>query len=164
MQIRRLNPVDDESLLREAYLWDRAKPDWYQQMDAVYGPDNFNAYIAAAKGEQRIDIGVFAPELIGVFVLSERTPDNFEVHVMAKRGTDNQILINAAYQIRHQLFQQGAKSISGWVASRNKPLLQLAFMVGFVRTHLTMLKGAYRERVINWIQMVSTRESWLREV
>lgn len=164
MNIRRLNPIDDEVLLREAYEWDKAKPNWFRQMDAVYGPDNFAAYIKAAQGEQRIDIGIFASELIGVFVLSERIPDNFEVHIMAKRGTDNQILANAAYQIRHQLFQQGAKSISGWMASQNKPLLKLAFMVGFVRTHLTMLKGSYHGRVVQWIQLVSTRESWLSEV
>ncbi len=161
--IRRLNPVDDEALLHTAYLWDQDRPLWFRQMDAVYGPDDFNAYIEAAKGEKRIDVGVFDGELIAVFVLSERSPDRFEVHVMAKRSLNNRILVEAAYQIRWQLFERGAKSISGWVASRNRPLLNLASMVGFVKSHLTMMKGSYRGRVIQWVNLVSTREQWLSE-
>ena len=163
MNFRRLSPVEDKTLLREAYLWDQDRPQWYRDMDAVYGPDNFQAYIEAAKGIRRIDVGVFDASLIGVFILSERQPSVFDVHVMAKRGASNEILADAAHQIRWQLFAQGAQSISGWIASRNKPLLALANMVGFIRTSLAMLKGTYRGRVINWVQVVSTREQWLSE-
>jgi len=155
MNIRRLDPVKDEELLKEAYSWDRTRPQWYLDMDAVYGPDDFSSYIRAAKGEQRIDIGMFADELVTVFVLSERSPQRFEVHIMAKRGINNQMIAEAACQIQEQLFQRGAKSISGWIASRNRPLLELARMVGFVKTRLTMMKGSYRGRVIEWVNVVS---------
>lgn len=167
MIIRRLNPVDDELLLRQAFSWDANAPRWYTDSDSVCRP-TLDAYLRMTYDETQVDIGVFNErEMVGLVTFDHKLNGIAEVRFSAKRGAGIDLLTKAAYQLRHQFFSIGMEAGVVWVAKRNRQIVKLCEVIGFIRDGLTIHRGVYRrpkgDRPIEWVRLVTTREQWLAE-
>jgi len=172
MEIRRLNPMTDEALLREAFLWDSNAPDWYSTSDSLFRPDSVERYLEMAHNENQVDIGVFGGEMVGLITFDRKGDGIFEIRLSAKRTASLQTLTEAAYQVRYQIFSIGAKLGLVWIAKRNRHIIKLCEMIGFVRDGVTMYRGTHSRkkldgsfiyRPIEWVRLITTREQWLAE-
>jgi RimJ/RimL family protein N-acetyltransferase len=166
MIIRRLDPVNDESLLRRAFEWDADAPRWYADSDAVCRPP-LDVYLNMTRDENQVDIGVFDEgEMIGLVTFDHKVNGVAEVRFSAKRGAQIEMLTKAAYQLRHQFFSLGMNAGVVWIAKRNRQIVKLCEVIGFVRDG-TMCRGVYHrprgDRPIEWVRMITTREQWLSE-
>lgn len=167
MIIRRLNPVADEPLLRQAFKWDADVPRWYRDSDAMCRP-SLDVYLRMAHDEDQVDIGVFdGDEMVGLVTFDHKMNGVAEVRLSAKRGAPIDMLTEAAYQLRHQFFSLGMNAGVVWIAKRNRQIVKLCEVVGFVRD-VTMCRGVYHrpkgDRPIEWVRLITTREQWLGEV
>lgn len=166
MIIRRLHPDNDEGLLRESFTWDTDAPSWYLASDAICRP-TLEAYLNMTRDENQVDIGVFDDEGIqGLITFDYKGNGIVEVRLSAKRGASADLLTNAAYQVRHQIYVLGMRAGVVWVAKRNRHVIRLCETIGFVRDGLTMTRGTYYrkvERPIEWVRLITTREQWLAE-
>lgn len=172
MQIRRFNPVADEGLLRMAFSWDAYAPDWYSTSDSLFRPDSEERFLELTRNENQVDIGVFDGEMIGLITFDHKGNGVFEIRLSAKRGSSLETLTEAAYQVRHQIFSIGARLGIVWVEQRNRHVIKLCGMIGFVKDGLTMYRGTHTRkklddsfvyRPIVWVRMITTREQWLGE-
>jgi hypothetical protein len=153
MDIRRLSPESDVELYREAFAWDVDAPRWYAQMDSVFRPDSFDECLSLATHDDQVDVGVFEDGLIGLITISRRGPGLYEAHLSAKRGTDLNLLAEAGYQVKEQLFGLGMKRGFVWVAKKNRPVRRLCQLIGFTPDGFTMLRGRYHDKPIEWLHM-----------
>jgi RimJ/RimL family protein N-acetyltransferase len=166
VKIRRLNPVGDESLLRQAFEWDAKAPAWYMDSDAICRP-SLDVYLKMTHDENQVDIGVFdEDEMIGLVTFDHKINGVAEVRLSAKRGASLELLIEAAYQLRHQFFSLGMTAGVVWIAKRNRQIVKLCEVIGFVREG-SMRRGTYHrpkgDRPIEWLRLITTREQWLSE-
>lgn len=163
MNIRRLDPIEDRGLYVDAFLWDIDAPRWYRESDKIWRPETLEQYLELAHGEDQIDVGVFNPNLIGLVTITRRAVGVYEGHLSAKRNAPRDVLSQAVYQVRHQLFEIGMREAFVWVASKNRGVIKLCEDAGFYDNFVTMLKGSYHGRVIEWRQMITTRDQWESE-
>jgi hypothetical protein len=161
--IRRLDPTKDRGLYVDAFLFDLDAPRWYRESDKIWRPETFERYMELAHGDDQIDIGVFENGLIGLVTITRRAQGIYEGHLSAKRNVPRETLSSAVYQIRHQLFEIGMQEAFVWVASKNRGVIKICEESGFYDNFVTMLKGSYHGRVIEWRQMVTTRAQWESE-
>lgn len=166
MIIRRLNPNDDEPLFRQAFEWDANAPAWYMDSDSICRP-SLEVYLKMTHNENQVDIGVFdEAELIGLVTFDRKINKIAEVRLSAKRGASLELLTEAAYQLRHQFFLLGMDAGVVWIAKRNRQIVKLCEVIGFVRNG-TMRRGVYHrpkgDRPIRWVRLITTREQWLDE-
>ena len=170
--IRRLHPIEDESLLREAFEWDAYAPSWYADSDSIFRPGSIEEYLQLAKGEDQIDVGVFDEDLVGLITISRRGDKIYEAHLSAKRGTNVEFLAEAGFQVREQLFEIGMNVGFVWVAQKNLHVKKLCELVGFLPDGLMMLRGSYNVKMldgtihykpIEWVRMRTTRNQWESE-
>lgn len=159
MIIRALDPISDRELLATAYGWARNTPRWFREMDAVFGKDDFEAYLKASQNGG-CDIGIFDPELVCVIILSEQPSKRYECHLMAPRTANAIAIIEGAIRIKDELFRRGANDICAWVASKNYPLLRMVEAMGLYWDDTEMLRGVYHEKVIMWQRMAQNRVQW----
>lgn len=157
MYLRALKP-EDKGLLREAFEWARNSPQWFRDMDAVYPFKDFDEYYEAACGPLQIDYAVFDNDLIGIFTIAQVSTGIFNVHVEAKRGASLRVLTEAACVIRDKLFEAGVVELFGWVARVNRGVMRLGLMCGFKPDGVTMFKGQYKGRVIEWKRLSCSRQ------
>lgn len=147
-------------------MWDAQAPQWYRDSDEVCRP-NLEAYLRMTHNDDQVDIGVFNGEIIGLITFDHKLNGIAEVRLSAKRGASLELLTRAAYQVRHQFFSLGMVAGVVWIAKKNRHVIRLCEMIGFVRDGLTMYRGVYRgkvEKPIEWVRLVTTREQWLSEL
>lgn len=165
MSFRRLDPVKDEHLLREAYLWDKGAPTWYRDMDSVFGPENVEDFLKTTHDPDSVFIGVFRQiglrmirhELVGVIILAYAGERRYAAHLCAKRGANLETLAQAAIQVKEDMFDLGMIEVFVFVAERNKGVLNLCRLIGLVEDGVVMFKGTYRKKLIRWIRLSSRR-------
>lgn len=148
MRLQRL----DISSLDQAYQW-TAGPQWFAEMSDTDSKSEFVGYLNRGVPQGNLFIGVFNPDFDGLFVLSERRPGRFETHIFAKRDIGFQTLAEVGLLLRDQLFDHGATEIGAYVATRNRPILELAEIMGMTRTGEEILRGSYRGRLIRWAKV-----------
>lgn len=137
-------------------MWERDHPQWYRQMDGVFGPQTPDEFVDLVDDPENALIGIFNPELTGLITASLASKDRYAVHLWAKRGTSLDVLAEAGYQIREQLVRFGAKEIFVWVAEKNRPVKQLCARLGLLPDGIEMLKGCYKGKVIVWQRLTLT--------
>lgn len=168
MNIRKLDPVDDDALLRQAFSWDADAPRWYADSDSICRPDSAERYMEFARNGNQRDVGIFVDaEMIGLITVDYKKDGIVELRLSAKRGAPLETLTQAAYQIRHQLFSIGMQAGVVWIAKKNRHVIKLCAMIGFAKDDVTMFRGMYHrptgDRPIEWVRMTTTREHWLSE-
>lgn len=152
MDLRNLDPIKDAALLEEAWSWNENAPRWYQRTQEVFEVSH-----------ERIAIGIFDGELVGVIFLTPRG-QAAEVDLMAKRGTDVLLLGEAAAHVAHSLFNQiNLNEIFCWLPKKNKAVSKVCILGGMRDDGIRMLKGSYGQRVIEWVRWSVRRESLLAE-
>jgi len=153
MELRRLETPQDDPLLRQIAEWDKDVPEWYRQMDSVFGIDSAEGLIRLVSAPDNAFIGVFNPTLVGMITLSLAGKNRFAVHLWAKRGASLEVLAEAGYQIREQLVEFGAREIFVWVAEKNRPVRNLCARLGLMPDGVEIIKGSYKKRAIVWIRL-----------
>ena len=156
--IRRLDPVSDEHLLREAFAWDKNRAQWYSEMDAVFGPPDADDFIKTAHEPLNMFIGIFDPEFVGVVIVARASEWVFNTHLLAKRGVALETLVSGASQLRTDLFEMGAVEVFCYVAEKNRAVRKLCGELGMQHEGITMYRGSYRGRVIKWLKYSVRRE------
>lgn len=152
--MRRLDPEKDRELYEQVFSWEKAYPRWLRDAEKSCGMslDEF------LKIENRVDVGVFNPELVGMVSINYRGPKVFEGHVWAKRGTRVEFLAGHVNSIKDDLVRQlGMKAFFVWVFKKNLPVKRLCDMIGCVFDGVTTIDGESHGRPIEW-----QRLTWIR--
>lgn len=150
--IRRLDPIADESLLRESFAWDRNAPQWYKDQDSVFGPQDVDDFLTMLKEPNHILIGIFDVGMIGLLVLEHVAQDVFNAHLWAKRKAPFNVLAEGAYQVIQDFLRMGMKEGVVWVGEKNVGVRKLCDNIGFQHDGICMFKGSYRNRLIKWLR------------
>lgn len=153
MEIRRLDPVKDADLYRQAYRWTLEAPRWLRDCAKVFEAPDEDSYIAEAATPGRVDIGIFVPEFTGMISLVIRGVDVYEAYIAAKRHSPLELLSHAVLDIYNTMVGYGMQQTFVWIAARNRAILQLCEGVGFEQTGLEMWKGSSHGRPIHWRQL-----------
>lgn len=163
--IRRLDPNTDEQLFEQMYDWLVGGPVWLRQCEAAWGPTDHDNYLAATHGEHRVDIGIFVADTLQACVtLTCATPNIYEVHLGARQGTNLRLIVQAGWAIRDQLFgEYGAEEVFLWTPRWNRPVRNAIKAIGFTPTNVTMWRGTYRGRLIEWVGYSIARSSYGRQ-
>ncbi len=157
--IRRLDPQKDRDCFVEAWLWETSAPRWYKQSGKVFGPPTLEDFINASKEETRLTFGIFDGELIGMIELTLRG-NSIEADLMAKPRCDAAAVLVNAEALRDKVFEDlEVNDIYVWLPKKNLPTRRLCAIMGFRETGLTILRGTYHERVIEWIHLSIPREA-----
>lgn len=161
--IRRLT-IDDADVLREAWNWDTGRPSWYRQMDQVFNRGTVEDFVIQLADPSRAFIGVWSNELYAVVVIQYHGAGVFEGHLLARRGTDIEMIARVVYSLLHDLLDYGLSEAIVWVAERNTSVRKLCARIGFQPDSVWMWKGAYRNRVIKWERYSIRREQLLMNI
>jgi hypothetical protein len=160
VNLRRLYLETDELLLREVFTWQQNAPQWFQQMDSVFGPRDVCDFLKAIAEPGVILIGIFqrvgfrfiGHDFIGLIIVAEAGEDVFNSHLCAKRGASPKTLAHAAAQVVNDFIAMGMKQGFCWVAEKNRAVRRLCSTIGFQHEGIVMYKGTYRGRVIKWLR------------
>lgn len=161
--IHRLNPDTDRELYAQAYEWEVAAPQWFRDADTVFGPPTLADFLTSMAQENRATFGIFDGELAGLIMFTLRG-NAVEVDLMARPHVARETIIAGTSALRDATFADlPISTIFCWVAQRNIPTRRLCGIIGFRDSGLRILKGVYRDRVIEWHQLIITRELWAME-
>ena len=153
MKLRRLNH-DDRELYETVFSWEKDYPRWLRDAEKFCGMP-LDEFLAV---ENRVDIGVFNPELTGMVSINYRGPKVFEGHIWAKRGTSVELLAWTVASIRDDLVRDlGMKAFFVWVVKKNRPIKKLCGMIGCEFDGVTMIDGESHGKPIEWQRLV-----WLK--
>lgn len=153
MTMRRLDPVKDERLVREAVAWINSAPRWFQDADAVWGKDNADDYLNQMSTDAQADFGVFDDEkFIAVLTVSLKSHGVYESHLMAKRNASSSVITLAIVNLREQMFQHGMIETWLWLARKNFAVRHIVEAAGLIRDGVSMLKGRSHGRPIQWLR------------
>lgn len=112
LELRRLNPVHDLLLFREAYDWRaRHKPE---------GRMTFEQFTTQEPGQAVL--GLFNGEFIGVYVVQEYAPNSFDMHFSSKRHSPREYLVAGGIKLTNLLIESGAIEVSAIIMARNHVL------------------------------------------
>lgn len=165
MRLRKLDPIEDRGGFVDAYLWELDAPQWFKAADKVFGPPTLEDFIEASKEENRATFGVFDDHLIGLFILTLRGKGLLEVDFMAKPRCDPDRILMAGLQFRDQVFGDlQAREVYLWTQKKNFPTRRLCARIGFQDSGMRLIKGTYRNRVIEWLHLSLTRDAWEAEM
>jgi hypothetical protein len=160
MHIRALK-ADDYELYQEAFDWTGKAPEWFRQLDSVFGWPDFETYYEQTK--DKISFGIFDNELVALVTIIERARGIYEAELSARRGTDVLLIIEATRVIRDAVFAHGCLEGFMWVALRNRMVLKVCEAAGFQRDGIRMFRGVCKGRVIEWVRLSCRRMEWVNE-
>jgi len=147
--IRRLNPKDDEHLLREIYDWDRELPRWYQDLEKV---SHWPLEKFLKEAPDRADLGVFDDEeFVALVSIIRRDAGIFEGHIWAKRGSRVENLADAVSWIVERLIEDLQMRLGYvWIAKKNRPIKKLCTMANLRFDGSTLIDGESHGKPIEW--------------
>lgn len=152
--IRRLDPVADEALFRQAFSWENENlPRWYTEAHNVWGVDTWEEYLERTRRDTQIDTGVFTEDgaFVGLVTVIRERPGIWEAHLSGATHGKPDYLAMGAMMTAHSLFQAGvATAFISWVMSRHHGAARVNEIAGMKRTGITLLKGQVRNRLIEW--------------
>lgn len=146
-----LNPQKDKSHFETVWKWQFEKSAWWQKMYAVWEKD-FDGFFQKASRLNELSFGIFDREkLIGFFTLEELSRGVFNVHVETDRTKISyEKLFEAVFILRRHISEKGGAKIVTCIASINKPLKRFALNVGFVKTNGKVLRGNFKNKILEW--------------
>lgn len=148
--IRRLDPVKDRECFIEAWLWNVSAPSWFKQSSDVFGPPTFENFIEASEEDDRATFGIFGEELDGMLILTLRGA-SMEADLAARPHAKFGTILDGAAWLRDAIFRDfQVREIYVWIPKKNYPTRRLCAILGFQDTGLRIIKGVYRDRVIEW--------------
>lgn len=152
--IRRLHLPTDLPLYRQAHTWLVNSPPWRLATEAVFGRVDWEGYIGGVGAPGRCDIGVFGDEgLIATVTLTLTARATYEVHFDAAPSASKAVVIGAGCTIRDRLFGQYAAQLAyTWTPRWNRGVLGINRAIGFTPDFVTLFRGAYRGRPIEWVR------------
>lgn len=150
--IKRLDPIEDEALLRQAFAWTAECPQWQVDMDIVFGPSDVEDFLRMVVEPENVLVGIFSPEFVGLIIVASAGKDVFNSHLCAKRGSDLGVLAQGAYQVTQDFLKMGMQEGFCFVAERNLAIRNLCDTIGFKWEGVVMYRGAYRGRLIKWLK------------
>lgn len=152
LDIRRLDPTNDQWLFRASYNWLVNSPTWRRHAEEVFGTLDAGEYMAASLDERRIDIGVWANDTYTAKVALHLTAKHtYEVSLEAARWTDPTTIIQAGQAIRDQLFgNYSAQLVYAWVPRWARGAKAILTSIGFLPDNVIMARGTARGRLIEW--------------
>lgn len=137
--IRILQPTET-GLLRQAYNWREDYPSRFRQAVSDGVEQTWDEYLA--ESEKALDFGLFEDEqMVGLVSLCPAGNGTWAAHISAPRHRFAGDLLHAAMQVRHWMFQHGAKVIYAWVFDRHRALERFCGDLGMKRDGVTALKG-----------------------
>ncbi len=146
----RITLIQDESLLAEAYHWQDTMPQWFRDSQNAW-KETEEEYLEASKSE--LNYGVFLEDiLVAVIRLIEVYPSVFNAHLMVKRGTSLETLIEAAKCLKDYLFHNGVYSLYGYIWNKNRGVCKLYEAIGFHDSGVRCYKGKIKGRLAQWKQ------------
>lgn len=148
--LRRLDPVSDRELLREAFAWTADTPSWHRDMDSVFGPETADEFLEMAA--ETILVGIFDSSIIGLIIIAPAGKDVFNSHLCAKRDAPLNMLAASAAQVMNDFLGLGMKEGFCWVAEKNRSVRSLCDTIGFQHEGVVMYKGVYKNRLIKWLR------------
>lgn len=153
MEMRRLDPVEDEQLVREACSWIADAPLWFRNADAVWGKDDPDSYLEQMKNDPQADFGVFdGGEFIAVLTVSLKGHGVYESHLMAKRSASPSVIMLAIVNLREQMFHHGMIETWLWLVKKNYAVRRVVEGAGLIRDGVSMLKGKSHGQPIQWLR------------
>jgi hypothetical protein len=160
MKLRRLDPEQDRKDFVEAWIWESSAPSWFKSAGRVFGPPTFEDFIQGSKEENRATFGIFEKELIGLIILTLRNKESIEVDLTTKPRCSPAAILEAAIALRDRIFEDlQTEELYVWIPRKNFPTRRLCSILGFRETGLTLIRGTYRNRVIEWLHLSITREA-----
>ena len=127
MILRVLHPRKYIPLFGIAWKWRESYPRRVRQWDII---TTFDAWLE--KMQERVSVGVFAPNLIALVTLEPTEEDVYEVHVDCERGVERGILVTALLSMQRTVFEEwGAREVFAGVVSKNCGILDVARECGF---------------------------------
>lgn len=154
LEIRRLDPTNDQWLFRVAHNWLVESPSWRRDTEAVFGTLDRTAYLTATHDDHRIDIGIFLDnQLEAIVTFTLRAKGVFEVHLEAARRADAVTIATAGCIIRDQIFAQGAQLVYAWVPRRNSAVRTILHAIGFRADNVSMFRTTPQGKVTEWIKL-----------
>lgn len=154
MEIRRLNPETDAALYEKAFTWERAYPRWLRDAEKACSIP-LPEFIA--KAITRADIGIFAPEFVGMVSIIPRGEGVYEGHIWAKRGTVvTDLAIGVGSVVRGLVTDFAMRCGYVWVAKRNTPIRNLCAIIGLLPDGAELIDGESHGRPIVWQRLSLT--------
>lgn len=152
MEMRRLDPVDDEPLIRQAVSWIDEQPKFYRDCDRAWGSDDADTYLRLMQTDAQADFGVFDDDnmLVAVITVSLEGHQVFNSHLMVKKGTDPRIVVAAASGVINGLLDKGLVEGWSWIARKNLGARRILEYIGMRRDGVTRFKGQSHSQPIEW--------------
>jgi hypothetical protein len=151
--MRRLDPIADESLIREAVAWLDSAPQWFKDCDAAFGVENADAYLEQMKREPQADFGIWDDdEFVAVLTVSLEGKGTYNSHLMAKRRASPEVIAESIKCLMVQMFAQGMLEAWLWLARRNYGVRRILESVGMRRDGVSRIKGQSHGSPIEWLR------------
>lgn len=154
MEMRRLDPVEDEQLVREAVGWINEQPQFFRDCYAAWGNEDADDYLELMKNEPQADFGVFeGDELISVITVALEGSQIFNSHLMVKRGANVHSIAAAAANVLRELFKQNVvREGWAWIAQKNYGARKILEMIGLKRDGCSQYRGQSHGQPIFWLR------------
>lgn len=149
VSIRILDETKDRSILETAWNWSQGAPNWFKNALAVH-KETLKDFLHESANE--LIIGIFIdnePQSVVRFV--PMANGLYELHLMAKRKTDFNILLQACESIKQYVFDNGIKRLGGWIPARNRHIVRLYKLLGFNQRGQIVREGTFHGRDIVWV-------------
>lgn len=155
--ILRLDPIKDRDCFVDAWDWEVFAPTWFKQSNDVFGPPTLENFIEASKEEDRATFGVFDSRLDAMITLTLRGA-SVEADLLSRPNAPRETIINGTAELRDAIFRDlRVQEIYVWLPRKNYPTKRLCATLGFQDTGLRILKGTYRDRMIEWQRLAIYR-------
>jgi len=143
----------------DAWRWEARAPRWFRDADKVFGPQTFEDFLESSKEFERATFGIFDEHLAGLIIFTLKG-SSVEVDLMARPKTSRETILIGASILREQIFADlDIQELYVWLPRKNYPTRKLCGILGFRETGLTLIRGTYREKVIEWLHLNLTREA-----
>ena len=156
--IRKLDPEKDRGCFIEGWLWESSAPRWFKDADRVFGPATFEDFLESSREPNRATFAIFDDRLAGLIIFTLRG-SSVEVDLMARPKVPRGTIFTGASVLRDRIFNDlPIQGLYVWLPRKNYPTIRLCSMLGFRETGMTMIRGTYRARVIEWVHLSIPRE------
>lgn len=151
--MRRLDPDKDIDLVAEALGWLSDFPKFMQDADKAWGRASVDEYLKMMKEDPQADFGVFENgKLVAEICIALIRPNEYNSHLMMKRGANIDAVIIAAASVIKGLKEKGMVAGYSWVLKQNRGLQRILELIGMRRDGLRQIKGQSHNQPLEWLR------------
>jgi hypothetical protein len=136
------------------WQFEESLPEWWREHNHAWTPD-YESYLKFWKEDCREIYGLFRGDTLLSCIYIEFLTDistNVHISVISKDVSEND-LVRFFISVKQHKINEGVRYIEGWIAARNKRMLELGEAAGFRPTGLKMDYGQSRGKSLRWIQV-----------